>query len=310
MPTPSFQQSDVVQPVLSYAPLLLPAPGRGSDLEIRVTAAASGGPLPVIVFSHGNGQSHYAYGPLSNYWAAQGFIVLQPTHLDSRRLSLARDDPRQSRLWQHREDDLVCIIDQLAEIEDALPLLSGRIDHRRIAVAGHSWGGQTASTLLGATHPDPDTGEVVRRKDDRVKAGVLLATPGRGGSALSPAAAQRFPFLHPDFSEMTVPSLIVMGDADGGGLSVMGPDWWRDAYDLSPGPKALFTVYQGGHSLGGITGYEAREVTDESADRLSAVLRLSTAFLRSTLYQEDAFWNEAVAELDGDQTPQGRTEQK
>jgi hypothetical protein len=79
-------------------------------------------------------------------------------------------------------------------------------------------------------------------KDDRVKAGVLLTVPGSGGKDLSDRAAQAFPLMHPDFSTMTAPTLIVAGDNDQGGLTVRGPDWWRDTYDLSPSPKALFTA--------------------------------------------------------------------
>jgi len=104
-------------------------------------------------------------------------------------LALAQDDPRRPRLWRFREEDLAAVLDGLDHIESAAPIIRGRLDHQHIAVAGHSWGGQTASTLLGATHPDPDDGSVVNRKDDRVKAGVLLAVPGSGGKHLSQRAA-------------------------------------------------------------------------------------------------------------------------
>ncbi len=41
-------------------------------------------------------------------------------------------------------------------------------------------------------------------------------------------------FMYPDFSTMTAPTLIVVGDHDMGRLSTRGAGWWRDAYDLSP----------------------------------------------------------------------------
>jgi hypothetical protein len=159
-------------------------------------------------------------------------------------------------------------------------------------------------------HPDPGDGSTVDRKDTRIKAGVLLAAPGSGGTNLTEWAAQAFPFMHPDFSAMTTPTLIVAGDHDQGGMTVRGPDWWRDAYDLSPSPKALFTVFGGEHSLGGIPGYEARETTDERPERVAAIQRLSTAFLRSTLYPDDASWRDAVAALAIDAAPAGRVETK
>lgn len=89
-------------------------------------------------------------------------------------------------------------------------------------------------------------------RNERIKASVLLTIPGTGGENLSPFAAQNSPFMHPDFSAMTAPALIIAGELDKGALAKRGPEWWREAYDLSPTPKALFTVSSGEHSLGGI----------------------------------------------------------
>lgn len=297
-------------PIVSVGPIALPCPGRGADLCVRVSAPTSGDALPIIVFSHGNGLSFHAYGPLTDYWAAHGFIVIQPTHLDSRTLGLEPKDPRRSQFWRFREEDLLRILDSLDEIEGSAPIIRGRLDRTRIAVAGHSWGGQTASTLLGATHPDPDDGSLVNRKDARIKAGVLLTVPGSGGRNMSDHAARTFPFMHPDFSTMTTPALIVAGDCDKSALTSRGPDWWRDAYDLSPAPKSMFTAFGGEHALGGIPGYEARETTDERPERVAAIQRLSTAFLRSSLYAGDPAWNDAVAAVAAISAPEGRIETK
>jgi predicted dienelactone hydrolase len=54
--------------VVSIAPISLPSVGRGVDLQVRVSAPISGDELPIIIFSHGNGQSLHAYAPLANYW--------------------------------------------------------------------------------------------------------------------------------------------------------------------------------------------------------------------------------------------------
>lgn len=306
----SRTHTEAPSPVLSFAPVRIAAPERGQDLHLRVSAPAEGTDLPVILFSHGAGQSLHAYGPLVNHWAGRGFVVIQPTHLDARLLRLAPDDPRRPRFWRFRESDLTRSLDALDEIEAAVPGLRGRVDLGRIAVAGHSWGAQTASMLLGAIHPDPDDGSVANIADERVKAGVLMAIPGTGGENLSPFAAAHFPFMQPDFSGMTAPALVVAGDNDKGAMTVRGPDWWREAYDLGPSPKALLTLYGGEHSLGGIPNYEARETTDESPARLAAVQALSTAYLRSALDPGDPAWDEAVAELRAGADPQGAVETK
>jgi dienelactone hydrolase len=297
-------------PVISMAPVTLTAPDRGLDLQLRVSAPLTGDRLPVIVFSHGNGQSLYGYGPLANHWAAHGFVVIQPTHLDSRMIGLAQDDPRRPQLWRFRESDLVSILDGLDSINSAVPAIAGRMDRDHIAVAGHSWGGQTAGTLLGAKHPDPDDGSVVDIKDSRIKAGVLLAVPGTGGANLSPSAAENFPFMHADYAGMTTPALIVAGDNDHGAMTVRGPDWWREAYDYSSGPKALFTAFGGEHSLGGIPNYEARETTDERPQRVAAIQRLSTAYLRRILLSDEAGWDVEVSKINDAAGPEGSIEQR
>ena len=141
------------------------------------------------------------YGPLAKHWAAQGFVVIQPKHLDSRMVGFAQDDARRPRLWRDRENDLVQVLDALPVLLATTPGFAGRGDVQRMAGAGHPWGAQSASMPLGARHPDPDDGSVVGIRDDRVKPGVLLTAPGTGGTNPSPFAAQRFPFMHPDFAD-------------------------------------------------------------------------------------------------------------
>jgi predicted dienelactone hydrolase len=182
-------------------------------------------------------------------------------------------------------------------IEESVPGLAGRLDRSRIAAAGHSWGGQTASTLLGARVLDADgvPGEDLR--DPRISAGVLLATTGTGGADLAPFAAEHFPFMSPSFAGMTTPTLVVAGDKDQSALSVRGPDWFTDPYHLSPAPKSLLTLSGAEHSLGGINGYAVTSTTDESPERVHLIRRLTSAYLRSVWYPTDRGWAAASAEL-------------
>ncbi|MEU9020277.1 chlorophyllase [Actinomadura sp. NPDC048394] len=297
-------------PVVSVKPVVLPAPGRGEDLRVRVSAPATGTELPIIVFSHGFGSSLDGYGPLADYWAARGFAVIQPTHLDSRTVGLPEDDPRTPRIWRFRVEDLKRVLDHLDLLEAALPGLAGRLDRGRIAAAGHSFGGQTAGNLLGLRVIDPVTGEEEDLSDSRVKAGVLLATAGRGGADLTPFAAEHYPFMNPSFAHMTTPALVVTGDRDDLPLTVRGPDWTADPYHLSPGPKSLLTLFGAEHSLGGIPGYEARETTDENPERLALVQRLTLAYLRHALGIDGSGWRAACEALLESDDPLGRVESK
>ncbi|MFJ2191150.1 alpha/beta hydrolase family protein [Kitasatospora sp. NPDC087861] len=304
-------------PVLSVSPVVVPAPGRAVDLHVRISAPVTGSDLPVILLSHGQGPSNNlsslnGYAPLADYWAAHGFVVIQPTHLSSRTLSLDPDHPEAPLYWRSRAEDMKRILDRLDAIEAAVPQLSGRLDHNRIAVAGHSMGGHTASLLLGARLTDPRTGTQVDLADSRITAGVLLAAPGSGGDALTTSVAENHPFLlTTDFSRMTTPTLVVAGDQDSSAhLTVRGPDWHADPYVLSPGPKSLLTLFDAEHGLGGISGYDAAETTDENPRRVAAVQRLTWAYLRTELHPGDPAWQAARQTLASEPNPIGRIESK
>ncbi|MCW2942627.1 MAG: hypothetical protein JWN00_5612 [Actinomycetia bacterium] len=304
-------------PVLSVSPVVLSAPGRAVDLEVRVSAPVTGSDLPVILLSHGQGYSNNlsslnGYAPLANFWAAHGFVVIQPTHLSSKTLSLDPDTPGAPLYWRSRAEDMKRILDQLGVIEAAVPQLLGRLDQSKVAVAGHSMGGHTASLLLGARLTDPHDGTEVNLAEPRIKAGVLLAAPGRGGDALSESAAENLSFFSTtDFSEMTTPALVVAGDKDTSAhLTVAGADWHTDPYFLSPGPKALLTLFDAEHGLGGVSGYDVAETTDENPERVAAVQRLTWAYLRTEFYPGDSAWQAARDALTAGPNPLGRVESK
>ncbi len=297
-------------PVVSVKPVVLPVPGRGEDLQVRVSAPATGSGLPIIIFSHGFGWSLDGYGPLVDYWAAHGFVVIQPTHLDSRTLNLPPDDPRSPLIWRFRVEDLKQILDQLDLIEASVPGLSGRLDRSRIAAVGHSWGGQTVSMLLGARVLDAHGQPGEDMSDSRIKAGALLSTTGLGGADLSPFAAEHFPFMNPSFSDMRTPTLVVAGDHDQSPLSTRGPDWFTDPYFLSPGSKSLLTLFGAEHSLGGIAGYNAAETTDENPERVALLRQLTWSYLRDALDFDDSSWLVARKALEEGANPLGRIESK
>ncbi|MEM7132973.1 MAG: chlorophyllase [Chloroflexota bacterium] len=304
-------------PVVSVSPVILSTPQRLVDLQLRISAPTTGRDLPIILLSHGHGRSNNlsslnGYGPLANFWAAHGFVVIQPTHLSSRTLSFEPETPGAPLFWRSCVEDMKHILDQLDVIEASVPQINGRLDRSRIAVAGHSMGGHTASMLLGAQLTDPEDGTVVDMAEPRINAGVLLSAPGNGGADLSEFAAEHYSFfLHPSFAEMTTPTLVVAGDQDvAAHLTVRGADWFADPYALSEGPKCLLTIFGGGHLLGGVSGYDAAETGDENPERVAVVQRLTWAYLRSTLYSGDQAWTSAVDALNQSANPMGRVECK
>jgi dienelactone hydrolase len=296
---------------ISVKPVVLSAPERGDDLQVRVTAPTTGTALPVIVFAHGFGQAMDSYDPLVDYWAAHGFVVVQPTFLDSATLGLTPADPRYPDIWRVRVDDLRRVLDDLGVVLAAVPGLDGRVDQHRLAVAGHSWGGQSVGLLLGARVIGADGRPGPSAADPRVRAGVLLATTGTGGADLTPFAQENFAFMSPDFSELRTPTFVVAGDQDQSLLSTRGPDWFTDVHALSPGAQSLLTLFGAEHSLGGIHAYRSADTTDEDPQRVELVRRTSTAFLRQALGIDDgAAWNDVIAELATAADPAGRIQTK
>jgi hypothetical protein len=287
-------------PIVAVSPVILSAPDRIVDLELKVTAPTTGGNLPIILYSHGGGLANFltsyrGAGPLVDFWASHGFVVVQPTHLTSRGLLLDLSTPGAPAFEESRVNDLKQILDQLDLIENAVPEINGRLDQSRIAVAGHSFGGQTAGMLLGSDYVD-DAGTRVYAPDARVKAGIMLSSTGAGGDHLSEAAARFTSLRTAGFGDMTTPTLAVVGDKDfTWELSSKGAEYHADPYTFSPGPKSLLTLSGGEHLLGGVTGYDAAGTTDENPERVAIIQRLSLAYLQSTLYEGDPSWTEASA---------------
>jgi predicted dienelactone hydrolase len=141
-------------PVISISPVTIYVPGCIVSLQVRVSAPTTGNGLPIILFSHG-------HDPLCNFWAAHGFVVIQPTHLSSKSLSLDPTTLGAPLFWRSRAEDMRHILDELDLIEASVPGLRGRLDRSRVAIAGHSLGGHTAAMLMGARLTDPKDGSVV-----------------------------------------------------------------------------------------------------------------------------------------------------
>jgi hypothetical protein len=124
--------------------------------------------------------------------------------------------------------------------------------------------------------------------------------------------ARDLPFFDTmNFSTMTAPALVVAGDKDDSRhFTDMGPDWHADPYALAPSPKALLTLFNAEHGLGGIAGYDAAETTDESPERVAAVGWLSSAYLRSQFQPGDSAWQAARDALTAGPDAFGQVESK
>lgn len=210
---------------------------RGRDVVMTIEYPTRGGPVPVIVFSHGFGGSNRGYVGLSSYWASQGYVVIKPTHADAGKLRDLQnvEDIWESQTpadWSARVRDVVFVIDSLEKLEEQYPELKGKVDRARVGVGGHSYGAHTAM-LVGGGRTFPGG---ARYADPRVKAIVAMSPQG-------PAANRG---LTPEsWAELKIPALFMTGTLDRGVSEDETPEWRRQAFALAPAGEKWFVSVEG-----------------------------------------------------------------
>jgi len=221
---------------------------RNKDLPLRVTYPIAGGKFPVIVFSHGAGGSGDGYLGLTQHWAANGYICLQPTHEDSvqlRRQAGERitsiwdvlEDADQPERWTSRIKDIELILDSLDQIDRQVPEIKGRMDRAHIGVGGHSLGALTAALVGGATIQMPNLKGLQSFKDDRARAILLLSPQGPFANG----------FTNDSWKEMRSPTMVMTGSRDRGSAG-QDADWRTAAFKFSPaGDKYLLFIHDASH---------------------------------------------------------------
>ena len=156
------------------------------------------GRLPVVLVSHGIGESRSSYAWLGKAIASNGYAVIHPTHRGTDRATLEQGwiamykATKNKDNWRNRPLDISFILDHLAVIESMDPRLEGVLDGERVGVVGHSAGAWTAAAIGGL---ELESGESLT--DPRVDAIAPLSMP-KTGSVRSPRAwrSLELPVLH------------------------------------------------------------------------------------------------------------------
>jgi fermentation-respiration switch protein FrsA (DUF1100 family) len=225
--------------------LYYPATGSAGRAP-RTNATPASGRFPVVVFSHGLAANPAVYQPLLAGWAAAGFVVVAPAY------------PHTS--FGVATFEVLDVVNQPADASYALTKvlaldgargdpLRGHVDGSRLAAAGHSAGAITTVGLF------------TNKRDERLRAGIVLAGNGVGfGDAYTGPAASM---------------LFVHGDQDTTTPYSMG----QVAYAKVPWPKAFLTMPGEAH----IDPY-----LKPGDKAFEAVARATTDFLRWTLYGDRA----------------------
>ncbi|HEX7191690.1 MAG TPA: hypothetical protein VF381_08975, partial [Thermoanaerobaculia bacterium] len=137
------------------------------------------GLAPVIVFSHGLGNSSNGYSYLGEHWASHGFVSIHPDHpgsdieLTKHGLWHAYRAGFDRTVWDTLPRDDSFVIDQV--VRGNLPeALRGRLDTTRIGVAGHSVGAYAALAIGGMQVVFPG-GRSENFRDERVRAAIPMS---------------------------------------------------------------------------------------------------------------------------------------
>ncbi len=245
---------------------------QAKDVKLRVTWPDGAGPFPVIVFSHGAASSKDLYTRVINHWASHGYAAIQPTHLDSESLGFKMGSITPDQLLSSRIGDMQFVLNNMDAIADKAGI-SGKLDKNRIAVSGHSFGGQIALIMAGLPITTPAGPKSYG--DKRIKA--LVSYNGTG--PMDRVANDKW-------SDVTVPIFAASGTNDPGatGDGLLRPWRWRiGAYDLAGSKeKYAVSIAMGDHYYGGLICREGAGGKPDP-DGLSYVNGASTAFLDAYL---------------------------
>ncbi|NUM56816.1 MAG: hypothetical protein HUU46_24570 [Candidatus Hydrogenedentes bacterium] len=223
---------------------------RGKNVPLRIYAPTGGGPHPVILYSHGAGDSNATSPLLLRHWASHGYVVIAPTHLFGARPLIDRSilrlreelmRPREMgpAAWRERTRDLSAILDALETIEAEVPALHRGIDRDRTAIAGHSFGAYTVMLLGGATLTDPSSGEVFRFGDPRPRAVLVISGPGCDNMGLTKES----------WCDFTRPLMVMAGSRDPGYIPGCGVLWRTEPYRYAPQGGKYLLYLRGAHHL-------------------------------------------------------------
>ncbi len=210
-------------------------------------ASHAPGSVPLVVFSHGIGGSRDGYRYLGRYLAANGYASLHVQHVGSDRqvwfgnpffMASRLSDAAQETEALNRVLDVRFALDRILE-----PGASPLIDPRRVVVAGHSYGANTALLVAGA-RVDAQ-GRSVSLKDPRVSAAILISAPPFYGLG----DPKRI------LSGIDIPTLHITATAD----DIQIPGYFSGLTDRleifkaigsdSSAPKVLAVFREGSHSM-------------------------------------------------------------
>lgn len=176
-------------------------------VPLKVIFPKEGGPFPLVVISHGAGGSFDSHLYQAEHLATHGYVVICVEHIDSNNISMkffmskAGGNKTFRETLHHITKDSVAVLERPRDMSFAIDTaiswnkthkeLAGRINTKKIAVMGHSFGAYTTLALIGAQpildHLEPRTGKGLAGdlSDSRVTFGLAMSPQGPGSTFFS-----------------------------------------------------------------------------------------------------------------------------
>lgn len=173
-------------------------------IPMKVIFPKDGGPFPLVIISHGAGGSFDSHIYQAEHLASHGYVVICVEHVDSNNISMkffmskAGGSKTFREALHHITKDSVAVLERPHDVSFAIDTafswnkshkeLAGRINTKKIAVMGHSFGAYTTLAILGAQpildHLEPRVGSgkglAGDLSDPRVTFGLAMSPQGPG----------------------------------------------------------------------------------------------------------------------------------
>jgi len=204
------------------------------------------GPFPLVIFSHGVGGTRDGYEYLGRHWASHGYVCVHVQHKGSDdEVWRGKGNPIESmrkatldyRNGISRPKDVTFAIDQMEKLNADDPALKGRVDVKRIGVAGHSFGAYTTLASAGQVFSGP-LGIKVSFADPRVKAAIPMSAPFNKGQ--DPKKC---------FAKFATPCLHMTGTLDVSPIADTTVEQRRIPYDNIAGADQYLITFAGGDHM-------------------------------------------------------------